>query len=131
MFEMLVVGHRSVQCGDSRHWRVERVERGLMNLRGDFRASTAGAPTFICDNCAAGLFHRRDHGSHVERIQSAQIDYFGVDAGVLENLGGAYRVIYALRISDDSHILTFANHTCLAERYQEVGIFRHLSLYAV
>src|SRR6266404_821037 len=38
VFEMLVIGHRSIERGDSRYRRVERVECTLVNLGGDFRA---------------------------------------------------------------------------------------------
>src|SRR5215467_8894328 len=47
VLEMPVVGHRSVERGDSRDRRVERIERGFVNLRGDFRSGPSRAPTLV------------------------------------------------------------------------------------
>src|ERR1700683_61343 len=99
--------------------------------RGDLRPGAAGAPSFVSNNRPSGLFHRRDDGRHVERIQRSQIDYLGVDAGVLEHLGRRDRVVYAFRVSDYSHILTLADYICLTERDHELRILRDFSLDAV
>jgi len=131
VLEMLVIRHRRVERGDASDGRVERVEGGLMNLRGDFSAGTARAPSLVYDDGVPGLFHRRDDGRHVERVQGSQIDYLGVDAGVLERFGGGDRVVYALRVSDYGHILTFADYICLAERNHELRILGHFALNAV
>src|SRR5208283_2274570 len=131
MLEMLVVWHRRIERRHAGDRSVERIERGFVNLRGNLRAGAAGAPSFVGDDCAPGFFHRCDHGLHVERVQRPQVDNLGVDAGVLERLGRGDRVVYALRVSDNSHILTLANYICLAERHHELGIFRNFALNTV
>src|SRR5208283_5348213 len=131
VLEVPVVRHGSVERGDARDGSVERVEGGLVNLRGDFSAGAAGAPSFVSNDGAAGLFHRLDDGRDVERVQRPEVDYLGVDSRVLERFGCGDRVVYAFRVSDYSHILTLANYIRLAEGDHELGILGNFAFDSV
>ena len=71
-----------VPAGDARDRRLEMIEAMLLHQRGEFRAEARGQRRLVDDHAAAGLLHRGDDRLEIERQQRAQVDDFGVDAGL-------------------------------------------------
>ena len=70
-----------VPAGHALDRRLEVVEAVLLHQRRQLGAEAAGARGLVHDDAAAGLLHRGDDASQVQRPQAAQVDDLGVDAG--------------------------------------------------
>ena len=71
-----------VPTGDAFDRRFQVIEAVFLDQRSEFGAVAGGARRFVHDHAAAGLFDRGLDRFDVERDQRAQVEDFGVDAGV-------------------------------------------------
>ncbi|MCY1393622.1 hypothetical protein D3C76_813450 [compost metagenome] len=91
----------------------------LLHQRHQLGAKAASAGRFMHDHTAAGFFHRVDDGFQVKRPQAAQVDDFGIDAGLF---GGYLRHVYGGAVGQDGHVLARPGNGSQVQRYGVIAI---------
>ena len=94
---------------------VEVVEAALADLRHDFACDAGEGPALVDDDDAAGLLHALDDAVDVEGADRAHVEHVGVDALLLQLVGGLKAEVHRAAEGDEGHGVTLAAEVGLAE----------------
>jgi hypothetical protein len=124
LLELLGVGRRHLSAGDTRGRRLEVVEAVLARERHDLGGDAEGRVSRLDDEQMPRLLDRLDDGFHVERLDAAQVDDFGLDAVLrLELLGGDEGLANAAGEGYDGEVLAGALDLGFADLGLSVGVW--------
>jgi hypothetical protein len=96
----------------------------------DFRGKAAAAPSFIDDDRAPGLRHRRHDGCIVERPQTTKIDDVGLDAIGGQGVCGFQRLPQRTAVGNERNVFSLTPHHRLVDG-DRAGVRRELSGHVV
>ena len=116
MLERRRVRDGRVERADDPHRRVERLERLLLDDRGDALADAAGARVFVDDQHAAAVAGDAEDGVAVERRERAQVEHRRLDAVGGQPLGDAHRDVDVGAVGDDREVIAGAAQRRAADR---------------
>ncbi len=111
--------------GASRSQNASRATRG-----GDLGPDAEWDDRFVGDQEAAGLVHRVEDRSQVERCDRPEVDHLDGDAFTLQGLGGGERLVGHPRHRDDCDVGARTHHGGPANR-EDVSGWRLRALHAV
>ena len=121
LFERRRVRHRRVECPENADRRVERLERLLLDDRGEALADAAGAGVLLDDQHPIAVAGDAQHRFAIERHQRPQVQHARLDPVSGQTRCHAQRGVHVGAVRNDRHIVAGAAKRGLAERNRQDG----------
>src|SRR5262245_33212017 len=115
LFEVVGERQRDVRSGDAFDRRIEQLEAFIRDDGYDGGSPAALVRIFLYDYELGGAFEGREHGTHVQRYEAAQIHDLDRDVLCRQLVGGGQRYRYRRSQRDNRDVGALPDHRGLAQ----------------